>query len=1020
MNKKIKIIYTNSYFHAFDILCRELEGVKSIEQRNLVFCEEKGSMIIEGKICQKFNGTFNTAVYSFGNFLRVHRPNLNALSKEGSSMVIKKLIGGLPLSLFGRGKDIAPTVYELIAQLKSAGVLPEDIDKAKDSVSGILKDKLSDIAVIFSAYENYLKENGLDDQSSSLSLLPSVIEQLDSVKESNVYLVGFSRLTKQNLLSIEALIKNAKSVTAILPKGENTFAFVNETVERMVDVAKNLGVEVVIEEEKTPFTLEGDKIVSSLFNPLAKKEKTSTDKISLFVAKSEDEEAEKIASVIKQEVLKGKRYKDFTIILPNVEENSHLKKAFNLLRVPFYLDVEYRVENHPLITLIYSYLDCFIKNAERETVLSLVKNPLYSSDKELNDAFINYVYKYNINYSQFLRPFAFEADKKEDFSRIEGLRQKLAEDLKNFNVTAFLGKCNVEEKLISYAKKLKDFGNFEEGAVSEQIYSKVKGVIEEMESILGSLLDKKEFKTLFTSGVSALKLSIIPQYNDAVFIGGFKECARACANNLFVCGLTSAVPGGQDDTALLSDGEIDLLANLKVIIEPKIKIVNHRIREEIAVSIASFSEKLYISYSANSSKGGKNLKSEIVKYFEENFTLCDFVETERYLTDRQGVKNFAIDCADFREWKKGDINEALAFHNADREGIAKKVLDSANSEMVSRIDKSSVLVSSHVSPTTIEEFYKCPFRSFMGHALGVETREIGEVSSLALGNVMHDIFYLFVRDMDKVKKEEEVKALFDECKEKVFLSQRYQKLLTSAEGQTSVALSLEECEKHCYSTYLFLNNSKFKVERENLEKKFEITLANGQVKLSGKIDRVDTFGEYFRVIDYKTGKVDDSDESLFTGVKLQLWLYALAIKDKKLAGAYYYDIEDEYKSLNNKEEPVLKGKTLANEEILFMQDENIRLEGKSRYIPATIKDGKMGGVSEESVLSACVNYAEKMCENAVKEMNDGLIIPSPIKGTCEWCPYKSACMFEGGGEREVGTIKEDVIASAVYGGKDNA
>ncbi len=891
---------------------------------------------------------------------------------------------------------------------------------ASDNVSGILQNKLKDIAVIFSAYEKYLEDSNVSDQSSALARFPSLAENLERVKDSNVFVVGYTGLTKQNLLGIEALIKVAKSFTAILPSGENGFAFVNETVCQIENIANKLNKKVVKVKEKTPFSKEGEIITSKLFNPLAKAEKTSTDKIKILVAKSEDEEAEKIASIIKKEVMEGKRYKDFTVVLPSPQDGVAIKKAFTLLKVPYYLDTEYRVDNHPLITLIFSYLDIFIKNLERETVLSLIKNPLYLEDKTLADAFINYVYKFNINYSMFSRPFTLELDDKQTFLRIEQLRKKLAEDVKSFNISSFLKNNNIQEKLALFSAKLKQANSFEEAAVTEQIYSKITDVTKEMNDILGEVLDVREFKTVLSAGISAMKLSIIPQYNDAVFIGGFKECARALSKNLFVCRLTSSVPGIKEDTALLSDGELDRLMDLKVIIEPKIKIVNHRVREEILVALASFSDNLYLSYSVNASGGEKNVKSEVVKFFENNFTLLPFPETERYLTDSQGLRNFSADCSDFAEWGKGDIIEAISFQHVEKEGKAKKVLESANGETVQRIPNVKVLVSPSISPTTVEEFYKCPFRSFMGHALGVKEREIGEVSSLAIGNVMHDIFYLFVKGVKSVNGEEEARELFNNCKEKVLNVERYQKYLNGDGAQINLSMTIEECEKHCLNTYNFLKNSSFKAEEENLEKKFEIPLADGKVKLGGKIDRIDTFSNYFRVIDYKTGKVDDSDEGLFYGTKLQLWLYALSVKDKQLAGAYYYDAKDEYQALKYKGEPVFKGKTLAIEEVVKMQDGSIGEDGQSSYLPVTVKGGVIKGGQDERTLSALLKYAEKMCENAVREMNSGTIIASPVSGACEWCKYKSVCLVEEGSEREINKVKEESIVQAVYGGEENA
>ncbi len=1017
----VKIILTDSYHFIFNLLCKELEKHQLLTQKNLVFCEEKASLTAERKICTAFNGAFNTEVYSFGNYLRVHKTPTRTLTKEGSTMVVKKILGTLPLSMLNKGREIAPTIFELIAQLKSAGIKPIDVYGAVDGARGILKNKLNDIALVFDSYEKYLIENELEDQNGALSQFPEIIYNLKEQKDLNVFIIGYNGLTGQSVNCIEALLTKANTFTAILPYGENEFAFVNETVKKIKDVATKLGKESQVQFVQTPSEKENRKIIEALFNPLKQGEgKILTDKIYTYSAKNAYEEGEKIACIIKQEVLKGKRYKDFGVILPENVDEAPLKKAFQLLEIPAYFDLRYRVENHPLITLIFSYIDCFVKRFERETVLSLIKNPLYSANKELNDEFINYVYKFNVNYSAFFSPFKFGVENSSIFAELENLRQKVAKDFEEFNLNAFLLDNAVEEKLKLLGEQLRLVGRAEEASVTEQIYGKIREVLTEINSVLGDVNDKKEIKDLLISGIMALKLSIIPQYNDAVFVGGFKESAQYETKNLFVCSLTSGVPSAKEDVALLNDNELDRLSDLKVFIEPKIKIVNHRAREETVVALSSFSEKLYLSYPVTAEKNGKNIKSEVFRFFENCFTVRPFPETGRFLSGKQGYKNFALDCANFTEWRRGDLSEAISFYFASDEEKAKNILDSANGEMVKQLENNKNIGSAQISPTMLEEYYKCPFRAFLRYTLGVKEREMGEINAISIGNLMHEIFYLFTKEVGKIDTVEQAVKLFNENIKKLEEDERYKIYFEQSIEDASLESLISECKRHCLNSFEFFKRSQFKPEIGNLERSFEISLANGKAKLCGKIDRVDTFGNYFRVIDYKTGKVDDSEEALFTGIKLQLWLYALAIGDKSLAGAYYFDAVNEYKSLKNKNEPILKGKTLDNVEVLSKQDEEFDMKGCSKYIPVTVQDGKVKGATTEKTLSAFIKYAEKMSEQAVEQMSNGVIIASPLKGTCERCKFRAVCMQDEGTEREMGVVKEYTIEKAVYGSEEDA
>ena len=228
-----RLILTDSYFNIFPLLTKNLCGkANDLTHKNFVFCEEKLTLMAERAIANAFTGTFNTEVYSFGNFLRAKKTVKGLLSKEGSAMAVKKILSELPLKCFNRAKiNLAPTLFELISQLKSAKVSSDDLLCAAAETDGVLSNKLSDIADVFSAYESYLTSNGLSDQSSALYYLPEIIDGDQEIAKADVFIVGFSGFTAQIKSAVNSLIRKSRSVTAILVGGKNSFAFVNETSE---------------------------------------------------------------------------------------------------------------------------------------------------------------------------------------------------------------------------------------------------------------------------------------------------------------------------------------------------------------------------------------------------------------------------------------------------------------------------------------------------------------------------------------------------------------------------------------------------------------------------------------------------------------------------------------------------------------------------------------------------------------------------------------------------------------------
>ncbi len=1023
-----KLIITDSYFNLFEILTKELQGrTNSLDGRNLVFCEEKVSLMAERHICAQLKGSFNTDVYSFGNYLRVKKPMDRLLSKEGSAMAVKRILKDLPLKCFRSGKqNLAPALFELIIQLKSAKVTPKDLAVASEKTSGILKNKLTDICAVYSAYEEFIKENGFEDQSSSLTYLPNILENSEEVKRADVYVLGFSGWTKQIRSAIKSLLKTAKSVTAILVDGENKMVYVGETVRSFKELCHETGVPLTEQKVSGGLCAEGTVISQTLFNPIANKlVKKPNEKLHYGVFSTVTEEIKRVGEEIKTMVMSGKyRYKDITVALPDaLTYREKISETFGMLGIQYFLDERKNVLSHPLITLISSYSEVFRKGFERGALLSFLKNPLFGVDKTLSDNFENYIIKYNVNYGRIKEPFTFESIDGVELSKLEELRVKLIDTFKQFDVKRMLLNLNVSEKLKDLSSTLLDAGETIESVINEQIYDSVMKILAEMQMLLGGTdLSVTEYVNVFLSGVQALELSIIPQYNDAVFVGGYKETALGKAKLLFAVGLNNDVPNTKADVALLSDGDIDALEDVKLLVEPKIRVVNHRTRENVGMALSAFEDKLYLSYSSATVDGKKKEKSEVLTALEKRFNFLPYPNGNGYLTKLQGAYTFAREIGEFAEGKTDDIPLACSYYKAVDDSALNALLENANKEIKERLDGNrSALIGSETAPTVIEDYFKCPYRAFVSHVLKLRAREEGEVKAFSVGNFMHDILKEFVDGIANVGDDSDCYNLFEEIKNKIANQPEYKRFYSDKATASTINRVIEECGRYCLKTYSNIKSSAFTESRTEQAfgkgKSFPPVLLNGgKFKLCGKIDRVDLGDDYFRVIDYKTGATDVSNESLFSGNKLQLYLYAQAVKQKyadgskKLAGLYYLPISDKYEKQSSKEQFIASGKSLDQEDVASMHGEN--------FVPMN-KSGKIKNGTSQEVLEKYVDYAVAVCEKAVSRMQEGVIIRSPYQGVCEYCEYSAFCAFEGDA-RSVGTVTEQTITDANKGGKEDA
>ncbi len=1017
------LFLTDTYYNVFNILANDLaEKSKNINEKFIVFTEDKISLMAERTICNKIGGSFNINVISFVGLLKNNLKLERILSKEGSSMVVKKLLNNVNLKAFSKSKvNLAPSLYNLFILLKSAKVSVNDLSNALNGVDGVLKNKLEDIFNVFVEYEKYLEDNQLEDQNSILNYLPSIIENLEDIENTNVYLVGYASWTRQQRSVISSLLKKAKSVTAILTAGENRGVYLNETSFAFTNLCKEQGVELSTTYFSTNKGSHQELIRNYLFNPEALSlEKTETENVLHLSPNNLNEEVNLVATTIKAIVMqKGARFSNITIALPDVSIYKDLiKRTFNLLEIPYFIDEKKKPINHPLITLIISYMDAFRKGMERYYLSAFFKNPLFCEDKEFTDKFENYLIKYNINFFRIKEEFTFTDNLDETtFNKFKEFRAKICSFFNYFNVENMLEKLGVEEKLKEFSKKLKEQGELEEVAVNEQIYQAVNNLLTETKRIIGEeKLSVYEIKNIFVSGVNAMELSILPQYLDAVFIGCYRETALANAKYLFALGLTGSSPIYKEDVALLNDSDLNKLSEIKVLVEPKIKIVNSRIRENFGMAISSFNEKLFLSCPTYGADGKKTSKSEVMLYLDTIFNIKGYNGNFKALSKEQAILNFAKDCGGFADGNINDFSFASSVYSVLKGEVINKIIEKANKEVKIRLNGIST-IKKLTSPTTLEDYFRCPYKAFVSHTLGVKERETGKVDAISVGTLMHEIFSLFVREIDKVNGLESSNQLFNSVSSTILEREEYKKFLTEKSLENSLKNTLIEAQKYCYKLYLQYSNSNFKPKYTEVrfgegEVLPAISLAGGKVKLKGVIDRVDTYKNYCTVMDYKTGTVDSKESSLFAGVKLQLYLYSAVLKDLTPAGVYYLPVADDYKKQDKKDLPMADGKTIEDTEVLYALDKTLQTNNDSKFLPVT-KDGdnfKKALTKEE--LQAFVNYAVAICEKGAEQMLDGVIVPSPYENTCEYCAYKGVCL-EDAKSRKTNGVDKFTICDAV-------
>ena len=183
------------------------------------------------------------------------------------------------------------------------------------------------------------------------------------------------------------------------------------------------------------------------------------------------------------------------------------------------------------------------------------------------------------------------------------------------------------------------------------------------------------------------------------------------------------------------------------------------------------------------------------------------------------------------------------------------------------------------------------------------------------------------------------------------------------------------------------------------------------------MDRVDVWkspgSEYYRVVDYKTGKKDFDYCDVFNGVGLQMLLYLFALKKSGSsllgehsipAGVQYFPARVRYISTDGVPEPEQiekerqkdwkrQGLLLNDRAVLDAMEPG---EEKKR-LPVKEKKGELTGyLADRQQMQLLEGYILRVLGELVEDIASGNVQPNPYTrgsshNACRFCPYGQVC-----------------------------
>ena len=311
------------------------------------------------------------------------------------------------------------------------------------------------------------------------------------------------------------------------------------------------------------------------------------------------------------------------------------------------------------------------------------------------------------------------------------------------------------------------------------------------------------------------------------------------------------------------------------------------------------------------------------------------------------------------------------------------------------------------SISSYEKYFRCPYSYFLNYGLKLYPNEIIDIQANTLGTAAHAIFEKLVQERPKTYGDADF-ALIDSLINNYFDQLRMVFRKRTAEI-SSVQFRLAKTLEKAFRFYLSMENATaFEpsyFEEAVFEKLAEKNMTELYVK--GIVDRIDTYGNGFRILDYKSSNHTLTENGLLTGKSLQLPTYTKLIKDKtglEPYGSYYAFYKSPKISVPAYTYSITNKIGFHDQQVLTdMVNDQFKLSGftysydencdDSTHIRGITAKNKVRG--KEILFDQVEEALNSIYEHLITQLTEGNIELTPVDGACTYCNYLSVCNFRG-------------------------
>ncbi len=865
--------------------------------------------------------------------------NGSVLSKGGKVVLMIQAIDTVKnkLTLFNRklnSSDFVDSIISIYDEMRSCNLDSAQIISLSENIDNTaLKDKMTDIALIMSAYEDIIAGKYFD-PADELTRLYNQIKEKNYFSGKYVFIDGFNGFVAQEYKILELIIKEADTAVITLCTDSvtnndkfNLFAYVNNTVKIIEKIADKAKIEIEYVNPDKNYRAANEELLElekNIFTDNANNSKC-TENIRIYSAKNITDECSEVSRQIRTLLRSGYKASSISVIVRDIDKyRDELASSFKKYEIPFFNDERQPISSQPLVVFIKYLLRCIIFSLKSDDILSLAKTGLTDIDDESINELENYIYLWNINGSKWKKPFinstkGFISDINEKdqklLNSINITRSKLISpilrlknEIKNANAQKICEEIyntlmiyHTDERVRELAVELSK-SNMQSLAVQQgEVWDIVMNILSELPVLLADKdISLKEFSKIFSIIISTEDLGILPSGIDNVQIGQADRIRTDNPSAVFIVGANEGeFPKTVSGNGLLSESDRRLLLEYDFKLYSYSEILNLQERYFAYMACSAPREKLFVSYIGNSSK--ETAPSEIVTSIkntftdvrEYNFNLIkdiDLVETKTNtfeLMSEQYIYN-TVFSSSLKEYFKNDYRYNAVKMLAENDDVSIKD---------KKLSTSLFGYKMTVSASRIEDYYNCSFRYFCKFGLSARARTKAEIDPMQRGTLIHYVLEMILSTYGSKKlstmSDNEIISAVDN-----FVAEYYHNEMGNVtDVSVRFMYNFKRLSKLIYDVVIHLarefscSDFEAKAFELNIDKdspvKPEILKLDdgGTIQIRGSIDRLDTYEKdgkkYIRVVDYKSGNKTFNLSDIINGLNLQMFVYLFSVYEDK-------------------------------------------------------------------------------------------------------------------------------------------